>query len=71
MAFKSFVSDSLIAVMEVLFDSLVFMGNWVPNNFSPPNPVEIYNNMTFVVLNIIHTMYIKFIVKNKSDLDLT
>ena len=55
MAFKSFVSDSLIAVMEVLFDSLV-IGDWVPNNFSPPNPVEKY--MKFVVFSIIHTMYI-------------
>ena len=49
MAFKSFVSDSLIAVMEVLFDSLV-IGDWVPNNFSPPNPVEIYNNMNIHVI---------------------
>ena len=56
MAFKSFVSDSLIAVMEVLFDSLV-IGDWVPNNFSPPNPVEKY--MKFVVFSIIHTMYIR------------
>ena len=50
MAFKSFVSDSLIAVMEVLFDSLVFIGDWVPNNFSPSNPVEIYNNMNIQVI---------------------
>ena len=50
MAFKSFVSDSLIAVMEVLFDSLVFIGDWVPNNLSPPNPVEIYNDMNIHVI---------------------
>ena len=65
MAFKSFVSDSLIAVMEVLFDSLAFIRDRVPNNFSPPNPVEIYNNMKFVVFNIVHTMILTIIYSEK------
>ena len=40
MAFKSFVSDSLNAFLEVLLDSFMFMGDRVAENSSPPNPVE-------------------------------